>query len=85
MRRGPSRPSRPPRDLPAAWCPRCQARVPGGQVGRSAGRRVLYCTICGDYFVLSSRGARRATAVEQRFARRDLFAVRGLAEPAAGT
>jgi hypothetical protein len=70
---------------PPAWCPRCGARVPPGQVGMSAGRRALYCTVCGEYWMVGRRSARRASPVERRLARRDLFGSRGLGEPTAGT
>jgi hypothetical protein len=71
-------------ESPPAWCPRCGARVPPGQVGQSAGRRVLYCTVCGEYWMMGRRRARRPSPVERRLARRDLFAGRGLDEPVSG-
>ncbi len=72
----------PAREPPVRYCPSCGARVPGGQVGLSAGRWCLYCTVCESYWVVSRARARRASRVERQLARRDLFARHGLVEPA---
>lgn len=73
-----------PTEAKPGWCPGCNARILKGQIGRSAGRIVAYCTVCETYWVFSRAGARRASVVERRLARRDLFARHGLAEPVAG-
>ncbi len=76
--------ARPPRDARPGWCPGCGARLLKGQVGRSAGRTVAYCTVCETYWIFSRAAARPASLVERRLARRDLFERHGLAEPVAG-
>lgn len=72
------------REAPPGWCPGCGARLPRRQVGRSVGRTVAYCTVCETYWIICASGARPASVVERRLARRDLFERRGLAEPVAG-
>jgi len=63
------------------YCPMCGVKIPEGQVGTSAGRSVVYCVLCETYWVLSRHGARAASVVERRLARRDLFGRKGLTEP----
>jgi len=70
-----------PREARPGWCPQCGARLPARQVGRSHGRTVAYCVLCETYWIVSTSAVRRASSVERRLAREDLFESRGLAEP----
>jgi len=67
---------------PVRYCPACGSRLPEGQVGISHGRAVAYCTTCDVYWMIARRSARKASPVEARLARRNLFVRHGVPEPA---